>query len=108
MAFQCLIVHGQRKHSSRTEQIKTLGGGISPKLTAGEMAALGRYMPILLYDLVDTTDDELWQFLVKIQTIVDYAFAPKHSATTPFFLSFTVTIKYYFRTFFPGMPVKPK
>jgi hypothetical protein len=32
---------------------KTLEGGISPKLTAIEMAALGRYMPFLLYDLVD-------------------------------------------------------
>ena len=33
-------------------QLKTLGGGISPKLTAVEMAALGRYMPVLLYSVV--------------------------------------------------------
>ena len=55
---------------------KKLGQGISPKLTALEMAALGRYIPIILSDYVDT-DDELWEFLIQLQVIIDISFAPK-------------------------------
>lgn len=92
--------------------LKKLGGGISPKLTAVEMACLARYLPIILYDLCSGEDDELdeiWEFLTQIQILTDYAFAPKLSdSMLDYFSELQDDHLRLFLKIWPSLRIKPK
>ena len=62
--FSCLL-----------NNLKPSGKGLSPKLTASEMLALFRYLPLVLGPLIPV-GDEHWALFIQLQTLVDIAYAP--------------------------------
>ena len=105
--FSCLILD-KGNTPADLNPFNKLGNGISPKLTAMEMAALCRYMPMILADLADT-DDELWELLIQLQTIVDIAYAPKLcDSLLIYFSELYEDHLNLFKKLFPGLPIKPK
>lgn len=84
------------------------GSGISPKLSAVEMWALFRYLPLILGDLLPSHDTH-WVFLQQLQMITDFAFAT--TLTETMLIHFTHLYADHMKLFtklFPNLVVKPK
>lgn len=90
--------------------IKEIGKGISPKLTANELACLIRYVGLILVDFIETTeDDEVWEFFLQLQTISDFVFAPKlNDAMLDYFTELYEEHLILFTKLWPELSIKPK
>ena len=98
------------KTPAQLNPIKEIGKGISPKLTANELACLIWYVGLILVDFFNSTeDDELWEFFMQLQTISDYVFAPKF--TNSMLVYFTELYEEHlilYQKLWPGCSIKPK
>ena len=88
--------------------IKSPGGGLSPKLTANECLCLFRNLSYVVWDCVQE-NDKLWELLMQLQEITDIVFAPK--ITEHLLQYFSELYENHLRLFkkmYPQLSIKPK
>ncbi len=88
--------------------IKTPGGGLSPKLTANECLCLFRNLPYLVGDCVQENDKH-WELILQLQDITDIVFAPKITDhLLEYFSELYEKHLILFKKLYPLLPIKPK
>jgi hypothetical protein len=90
-------------------RLKPPGSGLSPSMKAVQSLSLLKYLPLIVGDCVPE-DDEHWQFLLELSTLVDLFLAPRFTVGMVSMMRLLISdhLATFLELFGPNVRLRPK